>query len=112
MNSHTSLFLGHMIYILVICQEKDEKLDGDAALNKFFRDIYLDADEDTKRAMSKSFVRTAIPFLMSSHVLSANSAVHIAETSLMHFVLVPNYHRLSQTGQCYRQTGKKWAARR
>lgn len=46
--------------LLVICncifQEKDEKLDGDAALNKFFRDIYADADEDTRRAMRKSFV--------------------------------------------------------
>ncbi|XP_042001249.1 protein SGT1 homolog [Salvia splendens] len=39
-------------------EEKDEKLDGDAALNKFFRDIYLDADEDTKRAMRKSFVES------------------------------------------------------
>ncbi|KAF4400289.1 hypothetical protein G4B88_019498 [Cannabis sativa] len=39
-------------------QEKDEKLDGDAALNKFFRDIYQDADEDTRRAMSKSFVES------------------------------------------------------
>lgn len=38
-------------------QEKEEKLDGDAALNKFFRDIYHDADEDTRRAMRKSFVR-------------------------------------------------------
>ncbi|XWS48492.1 hypothetical protein CRYUN_Cryun13aG0082100 [Craigia yunnanensis] len=37
-------------------EEKDEKLDGDAA-NKFFRDIYQDADEDTRRAMQKSFVR-------------------------------------------------------
>lgn len=41
---------------MVDLQEKDEKLEGDAALNKFFREIYQNADEDTKRAMSKSFV--------------------------------------------------------
>ncbi|MBA0773640.1 hypothetical protein Gotri_008900 [Gossypium trilobum] len=39
-------------------EEKDEKLDGDAALNKFFRDIYQDADEDARRAMQKSFVES------------------------------------------------------
>ncbi|AEE84778.1 phosphatase-like protein [Arabidopsis thaliana] len=39
-------------------QEKDEKLEGDAALNKFFREIYQNADEDMRRAMSKSFVES------------------------------------------------------
>ncbi|KAK8657231.1 hypothetical protein V6N13_035482 [Hibiscus sabdariffa] len=39
-------------------EEKDEQLDGDAALNKFFRNIYQDADEDARRAMQKSFVES------------------------------------------------------
>jgi suppressor of G2 allele of SKP1 len=45
-------------------QEKEEKLEGDAALNKFFRDIYSDADEDMRRAMMKSFVCLSLAQLM------------------------------------------------
>ena len=44
-------------------QEKEEKLDGDVALNKFFREIYQDADEDTRRAMRKSFVSFFVFYL-------------------------------------------------
>ncbi|CAN6921846.1 unnamed protein product, partial [Brassica oleracea] len=36
-------------------QEKGGKLEGDAALNKSLREIYSNADEDMRRAMSKSF---------------------------------------------------------
>ncbi|CAE6202892.1 unnamed protein product [Arabidopsis arenosa] len=39
-------------------QEKDEKLDGDAAMNKFFSDIYSSVDEDMRRAMNKSFAQS------------------------------------------------------
>ncbi|KAL0647142.1 hypothetical protein Bca4012_045433 [Brassica carinata] len=39
-------------------QEKDEKLEGDTALNKFFCEIYSNADEDMRCAMNKSFVES------------------------------------------------------
>ncbi|GMH08947.1 hypothetical protein Nepgr_010787 [Nepenthes gracilis] len=39
-------------------EEKEEKLDGDAAVNQLFKGIFRNADEDTRRAMEKSFVES------------------------------------------------------
>ncbi|KAH0936544.1 hypothetical protein HID58_013661 [Brassica napus] len=33
----------------------DDKLEGDAALNKFFREIYLNSDEDMRSARANYF---------------------------------------------------------
>lgn len=43
-------------------EEKNEKLEGDAALNHLFQQIYSDGSDEVRRAMNKSFVSIRLPW--------------------------------------------------
>lgn len=42
----------------LIKEVDDEKLEGEAAVNALFQQIYRDADPDARRAMMKSFIES------------------------------------------------------
>ncbi|XP_074506557.1 ETS-related transcription factor Elf-1-like [Sebastes fasciatus] len=49
-------------------EEKTEKVEGDAALNKLFQQIYCDGTDEVKRAMNKSFMESGGTVLSTNWV--------------------------------------------
>ncbi|XP_059201309.1 protein SGT1 homolog isoform X2 [Centropristis striata] len=49
-------------------EENTDKLEGDAALNKLFQQIYSDGSDEVKRAMNKSFMESAGTVLSTNWV--------------------------------------------
>lgn len=56
-------------------EEKEEKLEGDAALNQLFQKIYGEGSDEVKRAMNKSFVESAGTVLSTNWAEVGNKKV-------------------------------------
>ncbi|KAH0922578.1 hypothetical protein HID58_022596, partial [Brassica napus] len=57
--------------------EKDDKLEGDAALNKFFREIYLNSDEDMRNYNVFGILIDYFPVLHNQQVESIGTVLSI-----------------------------------
>ncbi|KAH0942661.1 hypothetical protein HID58_002298 [Brassica napus] len=55
--------------------EKDDKLEGDAALNNFFHEIYLNSDEDLRSVFLLSWILQCFGILIDSFAILHNQQV-------------------------------------
>ncbi|KAG5405361.1 hypothetical protein IGI04_011480, partial [Brassica rapa subsp. trilocularis] len=64
-----------------LLRKKDDKLEGDAALNKFFREIYLNSDEDMRSARANHLLQ-CFGILIESFAVLHNQQLESIGTTL------------------------------